>query len=68
MLGRGSAQKRWASAIAVAYGVRLLAGGRKEIVRVLRGRPSGERYRKFDLRAGAITGTVMLSTQVGGFS
>ena len=54
-------------AVMVGYGVLLLVGGRSEIVRVLRGQPPDERYRMFDLRASAITGTVTLSVLIGGF-
>ena len=53
-------------AVMVGYGVLLLVGGRSEIVRVLRGQAPDERYRMFDLRATAITGTVTLSVLVGG--
>lgn len=53
-------------AIMVGYGVLLLAGGRSEILRTLRGQAPDERYRSFDLRASAITGTVTLSILVGG--
>ena len=53
-------------AVMAAYGTLLLVGGRSEIVRVLRGQPPDERYRMFDLRAGAITGTVTLSVLIGG--
>ena len=54
-------------AVMVGYGVLLLVGGRSEIVRVLRGQAPDERYRMFDLRASAITGTVTLSILIGGF-
>lgn len=53
-------------AIMVGYGLLLLLGGRSEIVRVLRGQPSDERYRMFDLKASAIAGTVTLSILIGG--
>ena len=52
-------------AVMVAYGLLLLAGGRSEIVRTLRGQAPDERYGMFDLRATAITGTVTLSVLVG---
>lgn len=55
-----------ALAVMVGYGVLLLVGGRSEIVRVLRGQPADERYRMFDLRASAITGTVTLTVLIGG--
>jgi hypothetical protein len=51
----------------LAYGVLLLVGGRSDIVQVLRGQPPDERYRTFDLRASAITGTVTLSILTDGF-
>ncbi len=51
----------------VGYGILLLVGGRSEILRVLRGQAPDERYRMFDLRASAITGTVTLSVLTGGF-
>ena len=54
-------------AIMVGYGVVLLVGGRSETVRLLHGQPTDERYRMFDLRASAITGTVTLSILIGGF-
>ena len=49
-----------------AYGVLLLVGSRSEIVRVLRGQPSDERYRRFDLRAAAISGSGTLAVLIGG--
>ncbi len=54
-------------AVMAGYGALLLVGGRSEIVRVLRGQAPDERYRMFDLRASAITGTVTLSILTGGF-
>ncbi len=55
-------------AIVLGYGLLMLLGGRSEIVRVLRGQPSDQRYRMFDQKASAITGTVTLSILIGGGS
>jgi hypothetical protein len=54
-------------AIMVGYGSLLLAGGRSDIVRVLRGQPADERYRSFDLRATAFAGVVTIFVLIGGF-
>ena len=53
--------------IMAAYAAVLLAAGRSEVVRVLRGQPPDERYRSFDLRATAFTGTVIIFAVIGGF-
>ena len=54
-------------AIMVLYAVVLLLDGRSEVVRVLRGQPSDERYRSFDLRATAFAGVVTIVVLIGGF-
>lgn len=54
-------------AIMVGYGALLFFGGRSEVVRVLRGWPSDERYRMFGMRAFAFAGAVMMSILIGGF-
>lgn len=57
----------WGLAIMVGYGVVLLVGGRSDIVRVLRGQSTDERYRSFDLRATAFAGVVTIFVLLGGF-
>lgn len=52
-------------AVMVAYTALLVLGGRSELVRVLRGQPTDERYRAFDLRASAIAGGVVLIALLG---
>lgn len=54
-------------AIMAAYAALLLAAGRSEVVKVLRGQPSDERYRSFDLRATAFAGSVVILAVIGGF-
>lgn len=54
-------------AIMVLYAVILLVGGRSETVRVLRGQPSDERSRLFDLRATAFAGVVIMLILIAGF-
>lgn len=54
-------------AIMVLYAAVLLLGGRSEVVRVLRGQPSDERYSSFDLRATAFAGVVTIVVLIGGF-
>lgn len=54
-------------AIMVLYVAGLLVGGRSELVRVLRGQPSDERYQSFDLRATAYAGVVTILVLIGGF-
>ena len=54
-------------AIMVLYAAVLLLGGRSEVVRVLRGQPSDERYRSFDLRATAFAGVITILVLIGGF-
>ena len=53
-------------AVMVAYTALLVLGGRSELVRVLRGQPTDERYRTFDLRASAFAGGVVLVALLGG--
>lgn len=54
-------------AIMAAYAALLVAGGRSEVVRVLRGQPPDERYRSFDVRATAFAGVVTIVALIGGF-
>lgn len=54
-------------AVMVAYGALLLAGGRSETIRTLRGQPTDERWRMFDLRATAFAGTIVITVLIGGF-
>lgn len=54
-------------AVMALYATLLLAGGRSELVRVLRGQPPDERYRFFDLRATAFAGVVTMLILLGGF-
>jgi hypothetical protein len=52
-------------AIMVAYGALLLLGGRSEVVRVLRGQPTDEMWRSFDVRATLFASTVLGTVMVG---
>ena len=54
-------------AVMVLYVAGLLVGGRSELVRVLRGQPSDERYQSFDLRATAYAGVLTILVLIGGF-
>lgn len=54
-------------AIMVLYAALLLAGGRSDLVRVLRGQPPDERYRSFDLRATSYAGLVTIAVLIGCF-
>lgn len=54
-------------AVMVAYGALLLAGGRSETIRTLRGQPIDERWQMFDLRASAFAGTIVITVLIGGF-
>lgn len=53
--------------IMVLYAAVLALGGRSEVVRVLRGQPSDERYRSFDLRATVFSGVITILVLIGGF-
>jgi hypothetical protein len=60
-IGGNPGARLGAFAVMDAYGILLLVGERYEIVKVLRGQPSDKCYQIFDLRATAITGTVMVT-------
>lgn len=53
-------------AIMAGYAILLLVGGRFDVVSVLRGQPTDERYRSFDLRASAFAGLVTIMISIGG--
>lgn len=53
--------------IMVVYAALLLAGGRSEFVRSLRGQPVDERYQSLDLRATAYAGSATILVLIGGF-
>lgn len=52
-------------AIMVGYGLLLLVGGRSEIVRTLRGQPSDEMWRSFDMRASLFSFFVLVVVLIG---
>ncbi len=54
-------------ALMSAVAVLLIVGGRSEVIRALRGQPSDERWRSFDLRATAFAGLVTIFAIIGGF-
>lgn len=52
-------------AIMVGYGLLLLVGGRSEVVRTLRGQPSDEMWRSFDVRASLFSFFVLVAVLIG---
>lgn len=55
------------AAIMVAVAALLLAGGRSEVVRLLRGQPTDEMWRSFDVRATLFASFVLIVVMVGAF-
>ena len=53
--------------IMVAFGALILAGGRSETIRGLRGDGRDERFAMIDLKATALAGMVLIATVIGAF-
>lgn len=51
--------------IMVGYGVVLLLGGRSEVVRTLRGQPTDEMWKSFDVRASLFSFLVLVVVLIG---
>jgi hypothetical protein len=54
-------------AVMVVFGSLLLAGGRSETIRGLRGDGRDERFRQIDIVATAIAGLVLITATIGAF-
>lgn len=53
--------------IVVAVSALLLAGGRSEVVRLLRGQPTDEMWKSFDARASLFASFILIVAMIGAF-